>query len=89
MFCFKFLDGKLPKIFDSFYTSMSDAHDHSTRISDELYIETPRTIYAKQSVRYLAPFTWNSLPSILYQEKRLKSFKRQVIDHLLGTLLKK
>ena len=86
IFCFKFLDGELPNIFDGFITIVSDVHTHYTRSSYLLYITPPRTNYAKHSVQYLAPFTWNSLNPELRKEKCLISFKRKTIDYLLSTL---
>ena len=83
MFCFIFLDNKLPSTFNHFFTSVSDVHAHFTRISDTFYINTPRTTYAQNSVHYLAPFTWNSLHPNFHKEKRLGVFKRNLIDYLL------
>ena len=86
MFCFKYLKNELPNIFDNFFTSVSDVHDYFTRSSSLLYIHTPRTIYAQNSVQYLSPLTWNSLDSDIRDENCLTSFKRKVINYFICTL---
>ena len=85
IFCFKFKHQKLPSIFDDFLTNISDIHSHETRASEahELYIHTPRTCYGQNAVRYQAPFTWNSLGSLLCSISCYKTFKRNTIDQLL------
>ena len=84
MFCYKLKNKCLPSIFDEFDTSVSDIHDHYTRGSHLFYIQTPRTVYAENSVRYKAPFTWNSLSYELQNEQCQTSFKRKLISYLLS-----
>ena len=84
IFCYKFKMNKLPTIFDEFITSIGDVHEHYTRNSHLFFIDTPRTIYALNSVKYKAPFTWNSLNIDLHNEKCEKSFKRKLLSYLLS-----
>ena len=84
LFCYKLKMGNLPSIFDEFTTTVNDVHDHYTRSSHLFFIGTPRTLYAKNSIRYRAPFTWNSLSFDLQNSKSESCFKRKLMSHLLS-----
>ena len=82
-FCFKHMSQMLPSIFDEFITNISDIHSHDTRSSKNMYVRTPRTEYALNSVRYQAPLVWNSLSFEICASKTIKTFKRNTARHLL------
>ena len=86
IFCFKYLNNELPGVFNGFVTPVSDIHEYYTRSSPLLYIHTPRTVYAENSVKFQAPLAWNSLNSQLRQIPFIASFKRSLKLHLINSL---
>ena len=86
MFCYKFKKGELPTPFDDFIEYVSNVHDHDTKSANLFYIRTPRTMYREKSVRYQAPYTFNSINSDLHDMTCMLSFKRNLNIHFLGTI---
>ena len=86
MFCYKIKTASLPIVFHDFVTSIIDIHDHYTRSSHLFFIQTPRTVYGQNSVRYRAPLFWNSLRTDLINEENETAFKRKLISNLLSAM---
>ena len=82
-FCYKSMSQMLPSIFQDFFTHVSDIHSHNTRSSGNLYLQTPRTDYTLNTVRFQAPLMWNSLSSELCASGTIQTFKRNTSLHLL------
>ena len=87
VFCHKWkYHSSLPDIFKQFLTPIKEVHDHFTRTSHLFFIDTPRTCYAENSVKFKAPFVWNELlqenPDLVGM-KNLKLFKSEITRHLL------
>ena len=84
MFCYKSKMLALPGIFDDFLTPVRNIHNHCTRGSHLYFINTPRTVYGQNSVRYKAPFIWNSLSVDMQNENCEKSFKKKMMSYLVS-----
>ena len=84
-FMHQFVTGKLPKIFDSFFTKTSDMHNVNTRFATRstFYVPKIRTNYGKFNIRYNGPILWNET------DERFKiltpySFKRELSLHFIN-----
>ena len=84
-FIHQFFNGKLPKIFDSFFIKTSDKHNVNTRFATRstFYVPKIRTNYGKFNIRYNGPILWNET------DERFKiltpySFKRELSLHFIN-----
>ena len=79
MFVFKYLNGKLPYIFNNLFIKNSQIHQYATRARDEFYIPQYRTNYRKFSVRISAALYWNAKYKEMNQYKEQTDFKNKSV----------
>ena len=76
-FVSKFKNGKLPKIFDSYFEFRGNHQQIRTRnIENKLLIPTTRTNYGEQTVKVKGALLWNQLPSTLSTIEKPKTFRK-------------
>ena len=73
----KFKNGKLPKIFDSYFEFRGNLQQIRTRnIENKLLIPSTRTNYGEQTVKVKGALLWNQLPSTLSTIETPKTFRK-------------
>ena len=77
-FMHQFINGKLPKTFDSFFIKTSDKHNAT------FYVPKIRTNYGKFNIRYNGPILWNETDE-RFKILTVHSFKRELSLHFINS----
>ena len=83
---YKHQNNLLPRIYDSYFSNISDVHQYHTRsprTTRNVFIPRPRSNYGKFSVRYAAAGFWNKIPINIKNAASLQSFRKTLKDYLL------
>lgn len=83
----QFINGKLPKTFDSFFIKTSDKHNVNTdRFAKRstFYVPKIRTNYGKFNIRYNGPILWNETDE-RFKILTVHSFKRELSLHFINS----
>ena len=83
-FMFRFSKGKLPKAFNTFFSTINSSHDYNTRLATRYTFSVPsiRSNYGKFNIRYAGPKVWNNIDESL-KPLGLRSFKTLLKLNLL------
>ena len=69
-FMFRYCNGQIPRLFDSFISRNHDFHEHNTRISGHFHIISVKSDLNKTGIRYRGAVIWNT---ILHHDFNLES----------------
>ena len=83
IFCHKYVNSKLPKIFNESILRVSDVHNYPTRSSSLFYLPRTHTKYGENSFKYLAPKLWNAIPPKLRTILFMNTFKKELKAFIL------
>ena len=76
---------KIPIRISTEFHLNSTIHSYSTRNSANFHVPTIRTCISKNSIFFLGPIVWKSLPSSIRASPSLQCFKRRLKLHLFGS----
>ena len=82
-FMYKFINKLLPKTFENFF-QLNQCNNRATRSNSQIIPISCSTNIGQQSMQYLGPKIWNSLPKLVKDCKTVKTFQKQLTKHLLG-----
>jgi hypothetical protein len=85
LFVYKQQNGLLPAIFDEYYHTTSQFHDHYTRQHEDLKTDFFRTDTGQNTLFYKGAILWNSLPKEIKTSTSLSIFKRTCKDYILNS----
>ena len=77
--------GKLPDIFNKYYTVNSAIHDYHTRQSNKLNQRKPKSSVGCQSLKIVGAKLYNDIPDDIKTRDNLQSFRSAVKRHLLSS----
>ena len=60
-FMFRYCNGQIPRLFDSFSSKNKDFHKHNTRISNHYYIPSVKSDLSKTGIKYRGTVIWNAI----------------------------
>ena len=60
-FMFRYCNGQIPRLFDSFFFRNHDFHEHNTRISGHFHIISVKSDLSKTGIRYRGAVIWNTI----------------------------
>ena len=83
LFMFKFHNGKLPGLFNDFFTTNSSIHSHGTRQKDQLNNPLFKTQIGNKSIRKTGPIAWNIIIKMGQATKKIGLIKRMTRTVLL------
>ena len=58
---FRYCNGQIPRLFDSFFSRNHDFHEHNTRISGHFHIISVKSDLSKTGIRYRGAVIWNTI----------------------------
>ena len=58
---FRYCNGQIPRLFDSFFSRTNDFHEHNTRISGHFHIISVKSDLSKTGIRYRGAVIWNTI----------------------------
>ena len=76
IFVYKQKNGLLPGIFNDYFTSVNEIHQHGTRFNTNLSLPNLSTAYGQKSIKYEGAKIWNNTPPSIQGSQTLYSFKR-------------
>ena len=79
---YKFINKLLPKTFENFF-QLNQCNNRATRSNSLIIPISCSTNIGQQSMQYLGPKIWNSLPKLVKDCKTVKTFQKQLTKHLL------
>ena len=82
VFMYKLKQGHLPRAFSNFF-QLRRSHVN-TRSSSQLISSSYRTACFQQSIKFVGPKFWNSLPKTIQNCKTLSSFKKHLLEHYIS-----
>ena len=84
MFLHDYFNGKLPEIFDNFFSEISNIHQYNTRLASRSTYSLPqiRTNYGKYNIKYKGPQIWNDIDESI-KTLSLFDFKRTFKNKLI------
>ena len=79
-FMYKYLHGDLPETFKNILDDnyLDGSNSRQTRSQSKLLPRFCRIELTKQSLKYLGPLTWNSIPITIREIKSYNSFKKEI-----------
>ena len=80
---FKHHHGKLPTIFDSFFTRNNEVHSYDTRQSNNLHVPKQKTVRSAQLIRSAGVALYNHFVTRLNFGVTFSTFKKNVKGYLL------
>ena len=80
---FRFHNRTLPSAFDPIFQSKSTSI--TTRSNSRVIPISCRSTVSQQSIRYIGPKTWNSIPLPIKESKTIAAFKKKLKQHLLNS----
>ena len=80
----KFINNLLPQVISSFFTSVQDTHNHSTRSYTNLYVPFTRTSYSMNTIRFFVPRVWKAIDERIKSQR--SSLKRALISQYVSYL---
>ena len=88
LFVFIFHSGKLPKVFNNFFTPVNLQHtcNYRTRLASKSSFSLPkaRTNYGKFSIRFAGTHIWNSVDESIKKTTSISKFKIQIKQFLIN-----
>ena len=60
-FMFRYCNGQIPRLFDSFFYRNHDFQEHNTRISGHFHIISVKSDLCKTGIRYRGAVNWNTI----------------------------
>ena len=86
MFMFRYYHLKnLPEIFENYFVTNNQIHQHNTRNASKLHKATNRTNYVKYTLRNKGIDVWNELEPEFKDIKNYYIFKKQIKQHIMKT----
>ena len=86
MFMFRYYHLKnLPEIFENYFVTNNQIHQHNTRNATKLHKATNRTNYVKYTLRNKGIDVWNELEPEFKGIKNYYIFKKQIKQHIMKT----
>ena len=82
-FVHKCLNGRIPGVFQNYYKTVNQLHNHRTRQSQKLHVAKTRTKIGEKSVKIIGAKMYNDLPEHITDCKTDKSFKNKRKLHIL------
>jgi hypothetical protein len=82
-FMFKINMNLLPQHFSQFFERNSAVHNYDTRHSNHFHIQHAKTSKRMNTVRYIGPRNWKTLPEEVTSALSLSIFKHKLKTHLI------
>ena len=82
-FTYRSLHDLLPIQFSNYFSHNFSVHDHNTRQSASLHLDTIRSSVQHNSLRNRAIRLWNSLPSSVIAKQSIQSFRQSISRHFI------
>ena len=83
IFVYQCLDGCTPDIFNDFYASNRNVHDHETRQACDLHVPYGRLDIRRNSMKIHGANMWNSIPENIKKSDSINVFKQRLRNYLL------
>ncbi len=83
IFMFKYIQHKLPSMFNEMFQLNQNIHEHYTRQQNKLHVPRPNTTAVSKSIRYRGVFLWNTLSTNFKTNVTLFTFKKELKRYLL------
>ena len=85
IFVYQYLDGCAPDIFNDFYVSNRNVHDHETRQACDLHVPYGRLEIRRNSMKIHGANMWNSIPeNIKKKSDSINVFNQRLHNYLLN-----
>jgi hypothetical protein len=84
---YKFKNGLLPQIFDTFYTLNGEIHRYPTRAANQLRVPLTKSKQASSFIKKSGVLLWNSQTQELSHREKIGKFKRYIKTKFLDSYL--
>ena len=88
IFVYKQINGKLPSIYDNYFTPNHHIHQHYTRQSSNLHVPQIHSKHGHNMTKFTGPQMWNKLPPELRQQNNIIRFKHLLKQYFLASYVK-
>ena len=75
----------LPEVFENYFVTNNQIHQHNTRNASKLHKSTNRTNYVKYTLLNKGIDVWNELEPEFKGIKNYYTFKKQIKQHIMKT----
>ena len=86
-FMYQFHNNHLPKCFENYFIYQNQRHNHNTRTSNNISVETYRTNVKYFSIKVAGPLFWNNLNKNIKESRSIHVFKNSLKKYLTEQLL--
>ena len=73
----------MPSVFQNYYKTVNQTHNHCTRQSKKLHVVKTRTKMGEKSMRIIGAKMFNNLQTNITECKSVQSFKQKLKLHIL------
>ena len=87
IFIYKFKNGLLPHIFDTFYTQNSELHRYPTRAANQLRVPLTKSKHASSFIKKSGVNLWNSQSPELSHQIKIGKFKKDIKSKYLASYM--
>ena len=87
IFIYKYKNGQLPKIFDTFYTINAEFHRYPTRVANHLRIPLTKSKHSSSFIKKTGVLLWNLMTSDLSHREKIGKFKKDIKTKFLNSYL--
>ena len=84
-FMYKYIDNKLPAIFNDMFIKNSQNHNYETRTKEMFQLPKCRTSRRQKSIKYNGSLTWNDIAKNILISDTLNSFKIKYKEFLIDS----
>ena len=86
-FMYKYFNNQLPRVFNSYFATISDLNPYPVRSTANVRVAFARTNSRMFSIKCAGPRTWNDIPLTLRNIPNISLFKNKLRTHLVNSVI--
>ena len=75
---YKHFTNQLPQVFQNYFCTHNEIHNHYTRKKDSYKIPKIKTEFSYKTVKIMGPVKWNTLEKDVKSSKSVKMFRKEL-----------